>query len=226
MKMKLSLAMMLSSLLLLAGCSDESAEPILEPENKVVATNTMSDTDTEAVIPSVTNVTAEMVVYDYGYDDMDRGNYEYYSQSQEVVIDTKYYEENEFARGDVIAFKPTPDDRITLKRIIGLSGEKVKIEEGQVYIDGKKLDTFYGRYHRRGLDLKELKKMLADDEYGFMQFKENIETNISIAENTNLEEMTVPENHVYVIGDDWFRTFYRGSLPTEKIAGKVLGYES
>lgn len=220
MKMNRSFAMMLASFLLLAGCADESAES----ESKVAVENAEPATDNEEVIPRVANVTAEMTVYDYGYDDMDRGNYEYYHQ--EVVIDPHYYEKNEIARGDVIAFKATPEERLTLKRVIGLSGEKVEIKKGQIYIDDEKLDTFYGRYHRRGLDVQELKSMLAEEEYGFMQFKENIEVNVTGAENTNIEEMTVPENHVYVMGDDWFRTNYRGSLATEKIVGKVLGYES
>lgn len=44
-------------------------------------------------------------------------------------------------------------------------------------------------------------------------------------ENTNSEETTIPENHVYVIGDDWFRTNYIGPIAKERIIGKVLGYK-
>lgn len=211
-------------LMLLAGCGNEELKTVAESDSEVVSLETVTDTDMEPFIETVENLTSEMVVFDYGFDDMDRGNYEYYGQ--EVVIDPNYYEENETARGDVIAFKPTPDDRLTLKRIIGLPGEKLKIEAGQVYIDGKILDTFYGHYHRRGLDLKELKKMLEEDEYGFMQSKENIETNVNSAKNTNIEEMTIPENHIYVIGDDWFRTSFKGQLRVEDLEGKILGYES
>lgn len=223
MKMKRSIGVMVSFLFLLSGCSDDSAEPGVNSESEASAVDAITDTETEPVIRHIADMTDEMTLYDYGYDDMDRGNYEYYAQ--EVVIDPRYYEGKEIARGDVIAFKPTPDERLTVKRVIGLPGEKVKVEKGQVYIDGKELDTFYGRYHRRGLDLKELKNMLATEEYGFMQSKANIESNVHNAENMNLEEVTVPENQVYVIGDDWFRTYFRGMVPMEKIEGQVLGYE-
>ncbi|AQQ55245.1 signal peptidase I [Planococcus lenghuensis] len=224
MKMKLSLATALYSLLLLAGCTDGASEPGAESESEVAASEAITDLDTEPVVPIVTDVTADMVVYDYRYDSMDRGNYDYYEK--EVVIDPSYYEENEFARGDVIAYKDSIDGSFTLTRIVGLPGEKVKIESGQIYVNGKQLDTFYGRYHRRGSDLEELKNMLAEGEYGFMQSKENIEANVSIAEKTDVEEVTVPEDHFYVIGDDWFRTQFRGLLSPEQIVGKVLGYDS
>lgn len=47
-------------------------------------------------------------------------------------------------RGDIIVF-PYPDDESILyvKRIIGLPGEKVDIIDGEVYIDGEKLQEDY-----------------------------------------------------------------------------------
>ncbi|MBS4195793.1 hypothetical protein KHA97_12060 [Bacillus sp. FJAT-49870] len=57
-----------------------------------------------------------------------------------------------------------------MTRVIALEGEKVKISTAQFYIDGKKLDTFYGRAHDLGMDFKgfanvvegEYKQDLAD----------------------------------------------------------------
>lgn len=216
MKMNRPLTVSLSLLLLVAGCSDKATEPVAEIEN-------IADSDTEAIINEVENVTSDMVVYDYRYDAMDRGNYDYYAK--EVVIDVNYYEENELARGDVIAYKETTDVLFSLTRVIALPGEKVGIENGQIYIDGKKLNTFYGRAHRLGHDLEELKKMMNEGDYGLLQSKENVENNINHFENKSTEEITVPESHVYVIGDDWFRTPFFGALAKDKIAGKVQGYE-
>lgn len=223
-KMKRSLTASLSLFLLAAGCSNEAVESIFEPESGVAEVETITDHDTEPVIGTVENLSPDMVVYDYRYDAMDRGNHEYFAK--EVVIDTNYYKENELARGDVIAYKETPDSHYNLTRVIALPGEEVEIESGQIYVNEKQLDTFYGKAHRAGLDLEQLKKLLQEDDYSVLQSKENVENNIKDFEGTNVEKVTVLKDHVYVIGDDWFRTPITGSLPIEKIAGKVLGYEA
>ncbi|MFC5650423.1 S26 family signal peptidase [Paenibacillus solisilvae] len=47
-----------------------------------------------------------------------------------------------------------------ISRVIGLPGEKVKINQGQIYINDTLLETFYGRAHRLGSDVNELKNSL------------------------------------------------------------------
>ena len=55
-------------------------------------------------------------------------------------------------RGDVIYYQMLDSEleknenlpKMYLGRVVGLSDETVKIENGQVYINDKKLDTFYG----------------------------------------------------------------------------------
>lgn len=48
-------------------------------------------------------------------------------------------------RGDVIAFKPrgNKSSHYYIKRIVGLPGETVRILEGDIYIDGEKLEEDY-----------------------------------------------------------------------------------
>lgn len=48
------------------------------------------------------------------------------------------------ARGDVMVFLYPKDESITyVKRVIGLAGEILKIEDNEIFIDGKKLDEPY-----------------------------------------------------------------------------------
>jgi len=50
----------------------------------------------------------------------------------------------DYCRGDVVVLRhPVWSDRIYIKRIIGLPGEEVRLEEGRVYLDGAPLDEVY-----------------------------------------------------------------------------------
>lgn len=64
-----------------------------------------------------------------------------------VLINTIAYRMHAPARGDIIAFHhdgPTPETYI--KRIIGLPGDRVRIDRGKVYVNGTPLDESYVRY--------------------------------------------------------------------------------
>ena len=55
-----------------------------------------------------------------------------------------YTQDDEYERKDIIAFKfPENEEETYLKRVIGLPGERVKVSEGKVWINGKPIDEPY-----------------------------------------------------------------------------------
>ncbi|MEK3886769.1 S26 family signal peptidase [Bacillus sp. FSL K6-3431] len=91
---------------------------------------------------------------------MDRGNHDYsFQYNSELVIDPDFSNIN---RGEVIYYQ-TPDfslesnpdftpSEYSIARVVALQGEMVEIREGQVYIDDKKLDTFYSKALFTGME--------------------------------------------------------------------------
>jgi signal peptidase I len=67
-----------------------------------------------------------------------------------VVIDTLAYRFMPVRRGDIVAFRHGGASESYLKRVIGLPGERVAIEHGIVFIDGKPLHEGYVRYRDGG----------------------------------------------------------------------------
>lgn len=67
-----------------------------------------------------------------------------YKDGQYVMMSKLAYNSSNPKRGDVVVFQYPIDTRIELpKRIIGLPGDSVKIQEGKVYINGTALDEPY-----------------------------------------------------------------------------------
>lgn len=87
-----------------------------------------------------------------------------FHNGQYLLTDKVSYRLGEPNRGDVIVFKapPTLKDEF-IKRIIGLPGETVKIENKKVYINGRELtesyipDDFYTRPNQFSQEGREIK---------------------------------------------------------------------
>lgn len=202
------------ALLTLSACQEKVTQPIID--------------ETTLMEPIRVEVEGDMYRVTHLSDSMDRGKHDYLSSEHgDIVIDPSYYSENEFMRGDIIYFKQPEQTYMNIARVIAISGETVEIKEGQVYVNNRKLDAFYGRAHRLGADLNELRGLIENNNHKD-HIRQNINNMIEYFENMDYVEVTIPKDHVYIIGDDWFRSSDSrnfGPLETGDIAGKVMGYE-
>lgn len=66
---------------------------------------------------------------------------------KDIILIDKTVKEDEYERFDIIAFKYVYDNKdVYLKRIIGLPNETIEIINNVIYIDGERLNEFYGAF--------------------------------------------------------------------------------
>ncbi|SEG25179.1 S26 family signal peptidase [Paenibacillus sp. UNC499MF] len=142
-------------------------------------------------------------------DAMDRGQHEL---EKNVAVDTAYYKTRIVARGDIVYY----GDK-SVSRVVALPNEKIKIKNGQIYINGAKLAAFYGAAHVRGYDDKEFQASDMEE-----PAKQNLIAEIFKKE---VSEITLGGDEVFVIGDDWSRSGAptSRSLSLQDIKGRVIG---
>tara|TARA_Y100001970_G_scaffold138049_1_gene169815 strand:+ start:3819 stop:4547 length:729 start_codon:yes stop_codon:yes gene_type:complete len=129
-------------------------------------------------------------------------------------------------RGDVVVFKTPSDNRTDyIKRVIALPGDKIKIINGEIILNNKKIirkkmSDFID--HDDNSSMKRVRKYLEYHErknYQILDIMDN-----GIADNTQLFE--IPEGHFFVMGDNRdnsqdsrFQTV--GFIPFENLVGKA-----
>ncbi|MGM0844971.1 MAG: signal peptidase I [Bacillota bacterium] len=199
----------------LVGCQQDNS-----------VSGTIADDNTKAEVEQITD-TSSYTVVKYLSDGMSRGNHEYEGN---IVVDEDYYNENSIERGDVIYFT-TPEideekypnlnpNEMNIARVIALPGETVEIHDGNIIVDDKHLDTFYGSTLSLGM---------AQDEYFSYLDEQNAtydEESYSEYFSRDIEEVELSDNEVFVLGDNGWRSLDSsvfGPLSIEDMAGKVIG---
>ena len=129
-------------------------------------------------------------------------------QDNRVLVNKLSYRLHDIHRGDVVVFdRVTVDGEVVqhddlIKRVIGLSGETISIKDCQVFIDGKLLPEPY-------LNDYDLAQSSLDDR----------------CRVPLMEETLIPENHLFVMGDNRPQSFDSrmfGSIEQNLVVGRAF----
>lgn len=118
----------------------------------------------------------------------------------EYILTSKLaYKFGEPTRGDVVVFKSPEDEEVDfIKRIIGVPGDTIMIESGEVFVNGEKLMEDYIQHPSNPI------------EGGYL---------------VDGQEISVPEGQLFVMGDNRPRSSDSrafGPIPIQSIIGKVF----
>ncbi len=119
-----------------------------------------------------------------------------------ILVNKLSYVFSEPAHDDIIVFEyPLEPDKDYIKRVIGVAGDKIKIVDKVVYRNGEELKPDYTRF-------EYVSSMPAE-----------------VSPRDNIEEFTVPEGSVFVMGDNRDASFdgrFWGMVDLDAIVGKAF----
>jgi signal peptidase I len=130
------------------------------------------------------------------------------SRGDRVLVNKISYDLHDVHRGDVIVFELDGEDvgpdgiKDLIKRVIGLPGDMIETRDGVVYINDRAVDEPY----------------LADG---------TVTGDPQDSQNPSIERQTVPEGHVFVLGDNRSNSADsrypdRGPIPIDTIVGRAF----
>jgi signal peptidase I len=167
------------------------------------------------------------------------------------ITNTKFLDISEPNRGDVIVFRYPPQPSISyIKRVVGLPGDHIVYNNGQLIINDKKiplesvnierekdvLDTPKSIYHYETLgEHKHLVRNLEGQnsliaQFNFAQSKNDLpfvakENDLFVKSNGQSWEVTVPKGQYFAMGDNRDQSAdsrFWGFVPEENLTGKAI----
>ena len=92
-----------------------------------------------------------------------------FRDGDQLVVSPRTYRRSAPNRGDVVVVRdPREPERDELKRIVGLAGEEVRLEDGLLHVDGAMLDEPYLAGLPSTLGLESRRWRIGPDEYFVM----------------------------------------------------------
>ncbi|HSQ35358.1 MAG TPA: signal peptidase I [Candidatus Binatia bacterium] len=123
------------------------------------------------------------------------------------------------ARGMVVTFKAPPDmEKEYVKRVIGMPGDRLRIQDKKVYINGRFLDEGYVRFKSEDYGADFPPRNFYDWHHQFPYDLRRTQPNAD-----GSVDYIVPANHYFCMGDNRDNSFdsrFWGPVPFDYIVGK------
>lgn len=131
-------------------------------------------------------------------------------------------------RGDVAVFRGTRSDKVVIKRVIGLPGDKIRMHMGRLYINDilvprEKVDNYLYRQHKQGVvGVEVYDESLPDYDEPYLIYEQTDGGNLDTT-----DEVIVPQGHIFFMGDnrdnsgDSRSVAALGSVPLDHLIGRA-----
>jgi signal peptidase I len=133
------------------------------------------------------------------------------------VIGTKILDMDEPKNGEIMVFIPPHEDRYFIKRVIGIPGDKIRLEDKVLYVNGiKQTQTFVAQ--------------LPPDNPQYLVYEEDFVgvkhlIHRDLFRDRSGREWVVPDGHYFMMGDNRDKSSDSrrwGLVPEENIRGKAF----
>lgn len=141
-----------------------------------------------------------------------------------LIIEKLSYYFRKPSRGEIVVFNPPPnpavDDtsKVYIKRVIGLPGDRISIQEGKVHVNGKALKETY---------IKDPQEMPEKPDYSLPSLNDRCVECFqpsTIVQDGGMPSFVVPPGKYWVMGDNRKNSqdsHVWGFLPQENIVGRA-----